>query len=67
MSANGKFIGFTKKDLLEVGERFDVARGGREIIERVLESLALWTPTALDAGLGRDWIRTLEGEFVRFG
>ena len=67
MSANGKHIGFTKKDLFEVGERFDVARGGREIIERVLESLALWTPTALDAGLRREWTRTLEGEFVRFG
>jgi serine/threonine-protein kinase HipA len=67
MSANGKYIGFKKKDLLEVGERFDVARSGREIIERVLESLALWTPTALDAGLGREWTRTLEGEFVRFG
>jgi len=67
MSVNGKHIGFTKKDLFEVGERFDVARGGREIIERVLESLALWTPTALDAGLGREWTRTLPGEFVRFG
>ena len=41
--------------------------GGREIVEQVLESLALWTPTALDAGLGREWTRALEGEFVRFG
>ena len=50
-----------------VAEQFDVPHGGREIIERVLESLALWTPTALDAGLGREWTRTLEAEFVRFG
>ena len=25
------------------------------------------TPTALDAGLEREWTQTLEGEFVRFG
>ncbi len=67
MSANGKYIDFTKKDLFEIGERFDVPHGGRDIIERVVESLALWTPTALDAGLGREWTRTLEAEFVRFG
>ncbi len=67
MSANGKHIGFTGKDLLDVGARFDVPHGGRDIVERVLESLALWTPTALDAGLGREWTRTLEEEFVRFG
>ena len=67
MSANGKHIGFTKKDLFEVGERFDVPHAGREIIEQVLESLALWTPAARDAGLARDWTRTLEEEFVRFG
>ncbi|MCH7717300.1 MAG: type II toxin-antitoxin system HipA family toxin [Gemmatimonadetes bacterium] len=67
MSANGKHIGFTGKDLLDVGARFDVPHGGREIVEQVLESLALWTPTALDAGLGREWTRALEGEFVRFG
>ncbi len=67
MSANGKYIGFTKKDLLEVGERYDVPHAGREIVEQVVESLALWTPRALDAGLGREWTQTLEGEFVRFG
>ena len=67
MSANGKHIGFTRKDLFDVGARFDVPRGGREIVEQVLESLELWTPTALDAGLGLEWTRALEGEFVRFG
>ena len=66
MSANGKQIGFTRKDLLHVGARFDVPHGGREIIEQVVESLALWIPTALNAGLGREWTRTLDGEFVRF-
>ncbi len=67
MSANGKHVGFTGKDLLDVGARFDVPHGGREIVEQVLESLALWTPTALDVGLAREWTRALEGEFVRFG
>ena len=67
MSANGKHIDFTRNDLLEVGARFDVPHGGREIIERVLDSLALWAPTARDAGLGREWTQALEDEFVRFG
>ena len=66
MSANGKHIDFTRKDLLDVGARFDVPHGGRDIVERVMESLSLWTPTALNAGLGREWTRAIEGEFVRF-
>ncbi|GMR12545.1 MAG: type II toxin-antitoxin system HipA family toxin [Gemmatimonadota bacterium] len=66
MSANGKHVGFTRKDLLDVGARFDVPHGGREIVERVLESLTLWTPTALASGLGSEWTQALEGEFVRF-
>ena len=57
MSANGKHIGFTGKDLLDVGARFDVPHGGREIVEQVLESLAHWTPTPRDAGMGRERTR----------
>ncbi len=67
MSANGKHIDFTRNDLFDVGARFDVPHGGREIIEQVLDSLALWRPTALDAGLGRQWTKALEDEFLRFG
>ncbi len=66
MSANGKQIGFTRQDLFDMGSTFDVPHEGREIVEQVLEALALWTPTALNAGLGREWTRRLEGEFVRF-
>ena len=66
MSANGKHIGFTRDDLLEVGARFDVPRGGRAIIEQVSASLELWPRNALDAGLSREWIQALDGEFVRF-
>jgi len=36
MSANGKHIHFTRNDLFDVGARFDVPHGGREII--------CWTP-----------------------
>ena len=67
MSANGKHIDFARNDLFDVGARFDVPHGGREIIEQVLDSLALWRPTALDAGLGRQWTKALEDEFLRFG
>jgi len=67
MSANGKHIHFTRNDLFDVGARFDVPHGGREIIEQVLDSLALWRPTALDAGLRRQWTKALEDEFLRFG
>lgn len=67
MSANGKHIHFTRNDLFDVGARFDVPHGGREIIEQVLDSLALCRPTALDAGLGRQWTKALEDEFLRFG
>ncbi len=66
MSANGKLIGFTRKDLLEVGARFDVPHGGGEIVERALDSLTVWTRNALDAGLSCEWTRTREGELVRF-
>lgn len=33
MRAGGKDDGFTRADLVEIGERFDVARGGSEIID----------------------------------
>ncbi len=66
MSANGKHVDFTREDVLTIAERFDVPHDGREIVEQVLESLALWTLTAANAGLGRGWTRALEAEFVRF-
>jgi serine/threonine-protein kinase HipA len=66
ISANGKHLDFTREDLLEIGSRFDVPRRGSAIIDQVVESLALWSSTALDAGLDREWIKALDGEFVRF-
>ena len=54
---------FPAPTALDILER----HGGHEIIEQVLDSLALWRPTALDAGLGRQWTKALEDEFLRFG
>ena len=51
MSVNGKFRAITRRDLLEVGEMFDVPRGGREIVEEVAEAVSRWRQLARTAGV----------------
>jgi hypothetical protein len=62
----GREDGFTRADLVEIGERFDVARGGGEIIDAVDSALDLWPAEAKEAGLAPEWIRSVGGHFRRF-
>ncbi|MDE2872651.1 MAG: type II toxin-antitoxin system HipA family toxin [Gemmatimonadota bacterium] len=51
MSVRGKFRGITLGDLLEVGEIFDVPRGGREIVGAVEAAVEGWREQARAAGV----------------
>ena len=57
MSVNGKFRGITRRDLLEVGEMFDVPDGGREIVAAVEEATGGWREQARDAGVPGEMAR----------
>lgn len=50
MSVNGKQIGFTLKDLLTVAERMGIKRG-KEIVEKVIDTVSSWDQFAHDAGV----------------
>lgn len=65
MSANGKLIDHTRKDLIEIGAKFDVPRDGQHLIDQVVSSLSLWPREAKAAGLDPDAIGSLEREFIR--
>lgn len=61
MSVNGKFREITRRDLLEVGEMFDVPRDGREIVAEVVEAVAGWPEHARWAGVPDrmvEWIQS---------
>lgn len=65
LSANGKFIDHTRRDLLEVGAKFDVPHDGAHLIDQVVSSLSLWPAEAQAAGLDQETIGSLEQEFIR--
>ncbi|MEX2528844.1 MAG: type II toxin-antitoxin system HipA family toxin [Gemmatimonadota bacterium] len=60
MSIAGKFKGITRADLIEVGEKFDVPRGGAIIIDEVLDSVLLFGIEASEAGVGPELIQWFE-------
>ena len=57
MSVRGKFRGITRRDLLEVGEMFDVPDGGREIIAAVEEAVRSWRELARAADVPGEMVR----------
>ena len=61
MSVNGRFRGITRRDLLEVGERFDVPDGGRGIVAAVEEAAGGWGERAREAEVPREMARWVEG------
>ncbi len=63
LSFVGKRDGFTADDLLAVGSRFGLARGGREIVQEVGEALSRWDDFARAAGVPEDRIRRIGGAF----
>jgi serine/threonine-protein kinase HipA len=65
MTARGKDDGFAREDMLAIGATFDVRHDGREIIEQVVEGLAVWPGAANEAGIGADLIAQIGGSFRR--
>jgi serine/threonine-protein kinase HipA len=53
MSVNGRFSGITRRDLLELADRFGVP-GAREVLDRVASAVAGWPAHAGEAGLPPD-------------
>ena len=60
MSVNGKFRSISHRDLLEVGELFDVPKGGREIVEQVVEAVGGWRGHANGAGVPCEMVEWIE-------
>jgi serine/threonine-protein kinase HipA len=53
MRINGKQDGFTKADLMSVGESYDITNAG-DIIQQVVESVAHWPEFASEAGVSSE-------------
>jgi len=64
MSFAGKRNDFTARDLVEVGVKFDLSRGGRDIVEEVAEALCQWPEFARQAGVPDDKMKAV-GELFR--
>ncbi len=60
MSVNGKFREITRRDLLEVGDMFDVPGGGREIVAEVVEAVAGWREQARAAGVPGEMVEWIQ-------
>ena len=54
MSVNGRFRDITRRDLLKVGEAFDVPGDGRDVIEEVAEAAREWPRHARAADTPED-------------
>ena len=67
MSVNGKFRAIGRRDLLEVGEVFDVPKGGREIIEQVAGAVQGWRRLARGAGVPGEMVGWIEGRLPGIG
>lgn len=65
MSVNGKFRGITRPDLLEVGEMFDVPRGGREIVGEVKDAVGGWPQHARAADVPDEMVDWVGGRLRR--
>jgi serine/threonine-protein kinase HipA len=63
MTARGKDDGFSRDDLIAIGAAFDVRRDGQEIIDQVVESLAVWPDAAKEAGVEPAMIDQISGSF----
>lgn len=61
MSVRGKFRGIVRRDLLEVGEIFDVPGGGREIVAAVEDAVGGWREQVCAAGVPGEMVEWVEG------
>ena len=67
MSVNGKFRSISRRDLLEVGELFDVPKGGRDIVEQVAGAVGDWRRHALGADVPDEMMEWIESRLRRMG
>lgn len=67
MSVNGKFQAISRRDLLEVGEMFDVPKGGREVVEQVAGEVGDWRRHARGAGMPCEMVEWIESRLRRMG
>ena len=65
MSFAGKTDDFSLDDLLDVGRRFGLRSGGREILTRIGAALEVWPEQAAEAGVPRDAVDAIQGAFRR--
>jgi serine/threonine-protein kinase HipA len=66
MTVRGKGDGFTRSDLLAVGNMFDVRRSGRDALTAVAAALATWRDEAREVGLAAPLISDIEATFRHF-
>ncbi len=66
MTLGGKDDGFTRDDLLRVGDLMDVPHGGAGIIDDVESALGTWRREAEAVDLSRVWIEKVERAFRHF-
>ena len=59
LSLNGKRDGFTRQDLLTVGERMGVRSCG-EIVEEVIDAVSKWPQVARDCGVRTNHLKEIE-------
>jgi serine/threonine-protein kinase HipA len=65
MTFAGKTDGFTADDLLDVGRRFGLRAGGREILADIGAALEAWPRHAAEAGVPPDKIAAIQDVFRR--
>lgn len=65
MTVNGKDDGFTRADLLAVGTKMDLPKGGAEIIAEVDAALDLWESKARDVEVPDEWTQQIASQFRR--
>ena len=64
MSVNGKRDGFTRGDLLTVAERMGIKRG-KEIIEKVIDTISDWGRFAAEAGVKAGHLKEIKSNLSK--
>ncbi len=67
MTIRGRNDGFTRRDLVEVADEWDVRGAGRQIVEEVLEAVAQWPAEAVGAGVPSAMMEEIGRSFRQVG
>lgn len=63
MTLAGRSDDFKRKDLIELGGKFDIKQNGAPVIARVADALSRWPRHAREAGVGKEMISLIAGQF----